>query len=405
MAGWDRGFFLASHDNRFLLRLQGQMQVRFTYNFHERPTRPIGAEDRDRHMHGWENPRTRLAFGGHVFGPDLEYYVRGEFARDRSGPADTSPRGTFQMLEAYVRYHFDNEWSIRFGQFKLPFNREFLVSSARQLATERSVVADNMSLGWTQGVELRWWSGPWRVSGAASDGAQQRFAGQAHIATAGGFQVATIDRFVTNTAALHQGVEYAWTGRAEHLLAGTWEQFADFTSPMHDSFGLLLGAAVHAQRSAAGFVGAPRFRWYAYTLDASVEWGGASAFVAFTHQYVDNPGFNINIYGVVGQAGFYVAPKWEVFGRYEFGTWEFPAPPGNEHFLQDLHVVSVGFNYYLDGHDAKWTTDIGIALDRVTESWARPPGAANRPTITGFRAEGEGARRQIVFRTQFQLLF
>ena len=42
---------------------------------------------------------------------------------------------------------------------------------------------------------------------------------------------------------------------------------------------------------------------------------------------------------------------------------------------------------------------------RTSESWARPPTPANRPAITGWRAEGDGAKTQVVFRTQFQLLF
>ena len=74
------------------------------------------------------------------------------------------PRGGMQLLEAYIRHHFNDEWSVRFGQFKLPFTREFLVSSARQLAVERSIVSDNLSMGWSQGIEGRYWNGPWRAS-------------------------------------------------------------------------------------------------------------------------------------------------------------------------------------------------------------------------------------------------
>jgi hypothetical protein len=405
MAGWSpgRGFFLTSADNRFLLRIEGQMQVRWVYNYHDQP---------DRHIHGFENTRTRLAFGGHVFQPELEYYVRGEFARDRMSPESTaagatrSPRGGMQLLEAYIRYHLNDEWSLRFGQFKLPFTREFLMSSARQLAVERSVVSDNLSMGWSQGIEGRYWSGPWRASLAFSDGAEQRHAGQAASAGAGAFQVATIDMTgPRNQAALTRDVEYALTGRVEHLLAGTWDQFGDFTSPMHESFGMLLGLAGHVQRSELGVPGSPRFLWYGYTVDASMEWGGANAFLAFTHHYIDNPTFNINVFGFVAQGGFYVTPKWEIFARYEFGDWDIQGPSGPDNpFLIDLHIITAGFNYYIDGHDAKWTTDIGVGLGRVADGWARSIGA-DRPAITSWRIDGQDADPQIVFRTQFQLLF
>lgn len=61
-AGWDKGFFLASSDGNFKLKLSGLVQVRFNYN--NQDDSPV---DDDRW--GFENRRTRLKFAGHVVDP------------------------------------------------------------------------------------------------------------------------------------------------------------------------------------------------------------------------------------------------------------------------------------------------------------------------------------------------
>ena len=406
MAGWSNGFFLASADGRFRLNVGGQIQARYMYSFIDRPT-PFFPPDAganaspDRHLHGFEMSRTRLAFSGHAFNPDLQYMVRGEFGRDG---------GSFDLLDAWVRYHFNNEWSLRVGQFKLPFSREQLVSSARQLAVERSLIDSNMNIGRSSGIELTYADDHLRVALAYSDGAQDQLSA---VPTAfgvnplGGAQGGGFNR-----SALARSVEYAWTARLEYLVAGSWNQFSDFTSPIGENFGLLLGVAGHYQRSEAGLLGfAPaqqNSNWVGYTVDASLELGGASAFLAFTHHYIEIkniPGFrsNVNVFGFVAQAGMYVTPKVEPFVRYEFGTWRFNEleVPALDRLLSDLHLISVGVNYYLDGHDAKWTTDIGVGISRVTSAW----GNSLDDAITGWRFQGANTRPQVVFRTQFQLLF
>ena len=123
MAGWRDGFFLASADGRFLLKLQGQMQVRYMYSFHDSSPSTFPAQippDQQRHARGFENTRTRLAFRGHVFDRNLTFMVRGDFQRDRSA---IPQGGGLSLLDAWMRYHLTDEWSIRAGQFKLPFSR------------------------------------------------------------------------------------------------------------------------------------------------------------------------------------------------------------------------------------------------------------------------------------------
>lgn len=366
-AGWSEHFFLSSSDGRFKLQISGQEQFRFIWNFHDGP---------DKYRYGFESTRTKLTLRGHMFSQDLNYLVRGNFVQGT---------GAFTLEDAWLRYHINSEWNVRFGQFKLPFNREELVSSERQLAVERSIVNENTNIGRSQGVELVYADEAFRASVAFSD------AGEDNL---GGFSL--IGNSTINSPALLEDTEFAVSSRVEFLLAGSWSQFNDFTSPSDEEFGMLFGIGGHLQYDESN--GALSFarneeRWAAWTADLSIEWGGANAFVSFVHHYLDDPSIGqANIYGVVGQAGAYFSPKFEMFTRFEYGAFETEAAQFSE-----LYVITFGGNYYIDGHDVKLTADIGFGISQVESAW--------NSSIASWRIDAEGAEPQVVIRTQVQLLF
>lgn len=393
-AGWSENFFLASPDGRFLLTIDGMMQVRWMLSY---------TENAPRYRDGFELDNTRLTFRGHMFTPDFTYLVRGQFQRSGQnlGGNANLPGGFMQLLDAWVRYNFAEEWSVRIGQFKLPFNREELVSESEQELVERSLVNQFMSIGRSQGVELTMLTNTDRWSTTYDEG---------------GSPSSTLTTLVggphTNTSAIAQGVEYSFTSRYDHLFAGNWQQFEDFTSPRGEEYGVMGGIAAHYQvsnQSFALFQGGPTVTvdvpWFTATADLSIEWGGANAFIAGIYSYIDTNGRGtagpggvngiLQGLGIVGQFGVYVAPKWEVFLRGEYMQLELTASPNNISF-PDLGVITAGVNYYIEGHDVKWTTDIGMSLTEVSTIFASD--------LAGWRPDtaNEG---QVVFRTQLQLLF
>jgi len=379
-AGWTPtdGFFLASPDGDFLLAVDGLMQFRWIYNWHDEP-------GDDEHRQGFEFTRTKLTLSGHVFSRDIEYLVRGDVTRNEPGLVT----GLWFLQDAWIRFRLTNDIAITAGQFKAPFNREELVSAGAQLAVERSLLNESVNIGRTQGVQLTWSpadSPDWRVMLMTGDGGTDNIGG---VIDPGGAPI--------NSPALDEDVDIHFTGRAEYKLAGTWEQFEDFTSPVDDPKGMLLGAALHYQRGEHGTpFGPSQDNWTAATVDFSLECGGANLFLAGIYHQVDTndsfPGI-VDVYGAVIQGGYYFTPKFEVFGRYEWGQATSTAPGLAFH---TLNVATVGFNYYVDGHDVKFTTDFGIGLTEV-DFWASD--------LAGWRSDSAGTQNQIVFRTQLQLLF
>lgn len=386
MAGWSEHFFLADPSGRFKLQFEGQIQVRAAYNYHD-----SNPNVSDRHIWGFETTRTKLTLSGHMFRPELTYMLRTDATRNEPGIIE----GLFFLRDAWVRYQMNENWSIRAGQFKLPFNREELVDSDYTQAVERSLVNENLNLGRAQGIEATWADETRRFSFAWSDGAADSI----------GFEQPTvIGTNTVNTDALQPDTEFAFTSRYETLIAGSWEQFEDMTSPPGDETGVLFGLGAHwqvSERNGRTTFRRDEIRWFAAAADLSLEYGGMNIFASAMYHYVDLPALGqFNIFGAVGQFGYYLTPKWEMFMRYEWAFLETQNPALD---APDLPLLTVGANYYMDGHDFKWTTDFGWAFDAIGSgsggeiSWAK--------NIANYRQDQRTDDPQVVFRTQIQLLF
>ena len=349
LAGYERGFFIAGPDGDFRLRMNGRLQFRFVYNHQD-----DGPEDDDRW--GFENRRFRLSFSGHVFDKSWRYKIGGGFDRDG---------GAFETSDVYIEKDLGDGWSLRAGQFKGPFLREYLQSAFRQLAVDRSLVSAAFGQGRSDGIQLSWEGEHLAFYGLCSDGFGN-----------------------DDTAALDEDTEIALTGRAEWLLAGDWKQFRDFSGWSDDEFDLLLGGAAHYEKDEYGTGAGGEEETFTWTIDASAEWAGAGLFAALVGRHLDAAGQDQ--YGLVVQGSVFLAPdEWECFARYEWGDEDGES--------DDLSLLTLGVNRYFSGHDLKLTVDLGYACNAVGDFWAS--------SGAGWRADESGSEGQIVLRTQFQLLF
>ena len=376
-AGWDGRFFLASADGRFRLNVGGQMQFRWIWNYHDQPPK---------YVYGFENSRTKLVFSGHMFSRDLTFKIQGDFG-PQSSP--TGESGANVLQDAWVRWMLNSDWSLRFGQFKLPYNREFLVDSMYQQVLERSLVSERGNIGRSPGIELTYGGRDSTVSVALSNGGEFNVAPGVGIPT----DVANVPVLVGSSSGVES--DYAITARYQRKFAGTWDQFRQLTSPPGEGFALLWGLAGHYQRNDPHSAGAARDHssWVAATTDISIQWGGANLFSSFVWNYFDIPGFNTHTFGWTLQGGMYFTEKLEGYARVEWGRFIINGDP----FQKDLAVVTLGGNYYLDGQDVKLSADVGFGLNPVSTFWSSD--------MAAWRTDLPTVRPQIVVRTQFQLLF
>lgn len=436
-AGWDsgRGFYLRSADNRFMLQISGMMQARYLWNYstsggftnyNTNPPLQNSAVRNNDNAYGFDLPHTRLVFKGHVFEPGIRFFIRtqfGSFESFQPGTFSTNGAniGALDVLDAYVAFDLDNQWSVRVGQFKLPFSRERLVSVQNLLTADRSSVDTLMSVGRSQGVELstRTDSFSWAV--AVSDGGTDNLlAGISN--NSGYFPLGTQP---TNSFFWDRQATFAITSRVEFKLSGDWSEFREMTSPIGASPGLLLGLAGHYQIGQAPYGPTPNGgqvysgggnnEWISVTADASWNVGGATVYGAIyysnseTRWSVQNVGTNLprirgttNLIGMILQGSMYMTPKWELFARYQYldpSTTPTLDPGGNNAApveFSPLSIATLGANWYIDGQDLRWSFQVGYAFNEVT----MVSGTLNN----GFRPLFAGTN-ELVLLTQLQLQF
>jgi hypothetical protein len=429
-AGWNDGFYMQSADGRFRMEVGGMMQFRYIWSYVPQGVSGINfpantayswiADDVESRS-GWDLPNTELNLKGHVFGESWQYKIKGAFSNQDEAIVGETPfanlgsgSGTFRLLDAYVRAEVSDDFAVRVGQFKLPFAREQLVDTENQLAVSSSTIVEHLGIGRSQGVELSWYSSNARAMAAFSNGGSDNLYGV----------LKPVGTDPANSYYQSDVTAYALTGRFEWKLAGKWSQFNSMTSPPGDEYGLMVGVAGHVQSSDLdnGTEDSPygQNNWYALTADVTAMYGGATLFGAFFYHQTDSgaayiqgvnnfspsAAFDIGTtetWGAMVQASYYILPKWEVFGRFEFGSADIPlitniTAPTFVDTLEngnDLMLLSVGVNWYIDGEDFKWSSDAGVSFDKVDGVWWNGE--------NGWRASGE--ENEFVLRSQLQIAF
>ena len=382
-AGYDDGAVIASADGNWLLRTNLLLQTRFMFSNMESPA----GSGIDSTRWGFEVTRARFMLSGNVVSPEWFYRIDIETSTNGGGaetdilaPIIVADART-GVLDAYSGYDFGNGWKLYGGQFKVPFLFEELVEAQYQQAVERSVVNYMYTGGYTQGIAVDYLGDQFHVVGSWNNG----FGGAFGVSTGAG--------------ALSPDTEIAFTVRGEWLAMGTWDQFKDITSPQGEEMGVRVGGAFHFENSESGTAAISTEMW-AFTGDVSVEFGGSNVYLQINYSDLNIGGGlpNVKPWGIVIGGGWYWAEDWEVFGRYEWSD-QSTLTASTDNF----NVLTVGVNKYFSGHNAKWSTDVGIGLENVNFAGGAP-GTTVAPS-TGYRNDALGEDGQIVLRTQLQILF
>ncbi|MGR3318304.1 MAG: porin [Candidatus Anammoxibacter sp.] len=136
--GYAKGFYFQTHDGKFSMKTNGRMQFRYSFEDFDR-------KDDDS---SFRLRRARIKWTGHAY-KDFKYKI--ELALRSSGTKDGS-KGVelIDWWADYTRYPFAN---IRFGQWKVPFNRQRVVSSENLQLIDRSVANFEFALNRQIGVQ------------------------------------------------------------------------------------------------------------------------------------------------------------------------------------------------------------------------------------------------------------
>ena len=372
-AGWKKGFFLASPDGNFSLKVSGQLQVRYVLNS-RKGDQKLGPFNPPNTQWGFENRRTKLSFSGNVFDKSWTYKIKGAFAR---------AGGNFFLEDGYVQKKLDGGLAIKVGQFKAPWMREELVSSSKQLTVERSIVNEYFNQGYSQGIQLGYEADSFRAWAWAGDGIGSRGFGPARFNS----QNTNWDRTATN---------YSFAGRAEYKISGDWSQFKDFSSKRGSNSGMMAGVSAVTQRANQNLsADVDGTKVYGITGDFTWDMSGASLFVSGVWTNVDSPnaGGDSNPWGVTIQGGYFVTESVEAFVRYEYMDFD----PSIRTNAAKYDGFTVGGNWFINS-SVKFSADFSY-------NFASLAAGAFVASSAGFRADEPGEDGQWAIRAQLQLLF
>jgi hypothetical protein len=369
-AGYDKGFFIRSEEGNFVLKPGLLAQ------FRNITTVRTGTNDDTNN--GFELRRLRPRIDGNAFTPDFTYSV--VLDTNRNG-------GGVSLLDAWGQYKFAPTWSVKFGQFRESWYHEGDVPDYNQLAVERSLidaVLGGSQVDRVQGLSLIYGNKeqPVRVEVTYHDGANSKNTDFRDVQP--GALPTDPPVFVSN---------FGTGARVEYKPFGDWADYRDFTAKGTKQNLLVLGAG--ADLTEAGDTNVLR-------TTADVQWEnthGLGLYGSFNGNYTDlgtvaaGPDNRFD-WGTLVQAGYLVAPAWEVFGRYELLQLDPLLVAGQTTFNE----FGVGVNYYL-GPGGSYLHRAKVTVDALY----LPNGAPSNQTGTGVLANPNGDA-EYVLRAQLQLL-
>jgi len=146
-AGYDRGFVIRSTDEKFLLRINGRIQARWTYYQTRRENRYLSPGLRRHDRAGLDMQRIRLTFSGHAYSRDITYRI--DLRMDAPGGYDAG------IQTAWVNYRVADEFQVKLGVFKMPSVRAQMIEDGNLQFVDRAV--QDAVFQFDRGLGVRFW--------------------------------------------------------------------------------------------------------------------------------------------------------------------------------------------------------------------------------------------------------
>ena len=314
--------------------------------------------------------RARLKFDGFVYNPAITYKIElGISNRDHGGGDIDETNNTSRIiLDAVVKWQATENWSIWFGQTKLPGNRERVVSSQKLQFVDRSLLNSRLNIDRDIGIQVR------HNNKIGTQGVLKKMFS---ISMGEGRNITS-----ANTGG------YDFTYRVEYLPFGEFASKGDYFGSdlkREERPKLAIGVSYDVNKDAArqrgqlgNFVQDSNGNQFATDLstifvDAMFKYRGFSSMMEYgnktasenvfatlgdgsTIKYVTGEAFNI-------QAGYLFKNNSELALRYTTLT------PDNATFsgLREETQYTLGFSKYIVGHSLKIQSDLSY-LDRTGTS-------------------------------------
>ncbi|MHC4938477.1 MAG: porin family protein [Planctomycetota bacterium] len=354
-AGYDGRFFVQTKDGQYRLMFRWYSQARYNWNHRDNPP-----DDEKDDVQGWEVSRTRIWLDGDLTD---RFYFHFRINIDSSS--------NFKLVNAYIRWRAPGGWNVDIGERWFYLSREDWTLPMDQLTTEFSANDLVFAIGTSRGVQVSKAWDTFRFYGGLSDG---RFSGGQN------FTQATSDFTLTGR------FEYQW-------LTTDWSIWDDLTGRRGRPKGVMLGFGIGYANGKNGTPG-PRLSYsILLTLDLNINWDGGQAMIYGTWRFAEpDEGEGFYNWGLVAQAGHFVADKQQVYARYEIVSAG--DQPGD---FDDYNTITIGYSFFpfVESNVNKFSLEFSYLFDAIDNTIVGPD------TGVGFLPASEGDQWYLRFQAQF----
>lgn len=140
-AQFGKGATIGTSDETFTVNIRARIQVQAAYI--------DAADEAVNDTTQVQVRRARLVFQGNIYGPQLTYYLQLAFSN-----RDTESDVRLPLRDAYFTYAPHDSANLRFGQMKVPYGRQRVVSSSAQGMVDRSIVVAELNLDRDVGAQM-----------------------------------------------------------------------------------------------------------------------------------------------------------------------------------------------------------------------------------------------------------
>ena len=318
---YNKGAVIKTTDNNYSIKLNARFQGIFTY------ANPDGSQSEST----FRLRRARILASGNVFAPWLRYSTQ-----------VTLEGSSAAMRDAYIEAAYYKWLTPRVGQYKVPFDREFLDGGFNLQLIERSIASSEFSLMRDIGLEF------------SGKKILDHFAYSAGIFNGSGANRNNVDD------------DYMYVGRL------VWSPYSPFPysesavdDPSSPVFSLGIAGAYMPgldpgeRATLAGKLGSTSIvpvesdvtQW---TADAAYKYLNFSVMSGYYYRSIDPKEPTTygkqDAWGFYLQGGYFIVPRhFEVAGRYACIDPDNPEQVS----YNEKDEYTIGLNYYLEGHNAK----------------------------------------------------
>ncbi len=320
--GYKKGFYLRTHDGKFSMKTNGRLQFRYSLEDFDR-------KDDDS---SFRLRRARIKWTGNAY-RDFKYKI--ELALKSTGSKDKSK--SVELIDwwaDYTRYSFAK---IRMGQWKVPFNRQRVVSSENLQLIDRSVANNEFALNRQIGVQsfgklfdkkLEYYFGFFNGNNrneSRNDNNEHMFLLRTSYNLLGGYG--------KGIAEVESDIEYSETPLAHISGAIAFDSTEDVTMDLEG-----FGEVTANETDRTSIVGEYGFKYKGFSAIGEYYWRK-------THGI---SGTNIIDQGVFAQTGYFLIPrKFEVTGRYSLVDFD------DQLETDATRETTIGLNWFFAKHKSK----------------------------------------------------